>query len=402
MIILVTIGEPVPIIDDNQRLMRCFNLGLSFSKLGNEVIWITDSFNHQKKLQRNVENLEEIQVNDNFKIKFIKTISYKKNYSLFRIFHNLEFAIKFYKLNKYLNFKKRTFIFSYPILESCIVGALIKRDTDKFIVDIRDLWPDVFKDRINIYFFRIINTLYKIFLKFIFKKLDLLVSTSKGYLEWSKRYGLVKNQYFLPIGYHVSKYENKINHEFKKKFEKNNNSKQFNILFIGTITNKYFDFNDIFLVSKFLEKNNINHKIFIAGFGEDYESIKLLTNNRVEMLGQLNGNELEYLMSISSIGIAPYKRIPNFENNIPNKIYEYAYGNLYILTSLKGEVKEFVEDNKFGFCYSSSDDMTKELFRINKLYGYKKFMKNNDKKSMIDSNEINNQFIEYLKRLNYI
>ena len=53
------------------------------------------------------------------------------------------------------------------------------------------------------------------------------------------------------------------------------------------------------------------------------------------MLGQLNGNELSYVMSFCSIGLAPYKNIPNFEKNIPNKIYEYAFNNLYLISSLQ-------------------------------------------------------------------
>ena len=127
MIILVTVGEPVPKIDKNQRYMRCFNMGLSLSEFGQNVLWITDSFNHQSKAQRKIKDYGEIIINEKFRIKVIKTISYKKNYSIFRILHNIEFGYKIFKINKYLNFNKRIFISSFPILESCIAVAIIIR-----------------------------------------------------------------------------------------------------------------------------------------------------------------------------------------------------------------------------------------------------------------------------------
>ena len=64
MIILVTIGEPIPKIDNDQRYMRCFNLGLNFSENGNKVLWITDSFNHQKKIQRDTTYILKYTKND--------------------------------------------------------------------------------------------------------------------------------------------------------------------------------------------------------------------------------------------------------------------------------------------------------------------------------------------------
>lgn len=401
MIILVTVGEPVPKIDKNQRYMRCFNMGLNLSEYGQNVLWITDSFNHQSKSQRKIKDNGEIFINQKFKIKVIKTISYKKNYSIFRVLHNIEFGYKIFKINKYLNFNKKIFISSFPILESCIAVAIIKKKQDKLIIDIRDLWPDVFKDKLNKFFFSLVNFFYIKSLKFIFKKTDMVISTSKGYLDWADQIFKIKKKYFLPIGYNLSPHENMIKKSFKDNKLFFEAKKKFNLCFIGTITQKYFDFEDIIELSNFLNLKKIEHNIFIAGIGEEYDDLKLKVPKNIKMLGQLNGNELSYIMSICSIGLAPYKNIPNFEKNIPNKIYEYAFNNLYLISSLKGDTKTFIEKNKLGFTYKSFKDMKDKILEIYTKNNSKKFINNECKRNLLDSKKINNQFFEKLEELNY-
>ena len=401
MIILVTVGEPVPKIDKNQRYMRCFNMGLSLSEFGQNVLWITDSFNHQSKAQRKIKDYGEIIINEKFRIKVIKTISYKKNYSIFRILHNIEFGYKIFKINKYLNFNKRIFISSFPILESCIAVAIIKRKQDKLIVDIRDLWPDVFKDKLNKFFFSLVNFFYRNSLRFILKKTDIVISTSNSYLDWANQIFKSKKKYFLPIGYNLSSHENVTQRSFKNNKLFFEAKKKFNLCFIGTITQKYFDFDDILELSNFLNYKRINHTIFIAGIGEDYDDLKLKISKNIKMLGQLNGNELSYVMSFCSIGLAPYKNIPNFEKNIPNKIYEYAFNNLYLISSLQGDTKKFIEKNNLGFSYKSLKEMKDKIFEIYTKNNNKKFINNECNLNVLDSKKINNQFFEKLKELNY-
>ena len=93
------------------------------------------------------------------------------------------------------------------------------------------------------------------------------------------------------------------------------------------------------------------------------------------MLGQLNGNELSYVMSFCSIGLAPYKNIPNFEKNIPNKIYEYAFNNLYLISST-GDTKKFIEKNNLGFSYKSLKEMKDKILEIYTKNNNKKFINN--------------------------
>lgn len=228
------------------------------------------------------------------------------------------------------------------------------------------------------------------------------ISTSEGYLNWSEKYNNISKKYSLPIGYNLSIYESEHRKNFKQDNYKNINFKRFNICFIGTITKKYFDFDIIYELSKFLKKNSIEHNLFIAGYGEDFEEIKSNVTKETIMLGQLNGNELKDIMSICSIGLAPYRNIPNFEMNIPNKIYEYASNNLYLITSLQGETKSFIEKNKLGYSHNNVHMLSNKILNIYNNFGTTKFLNNRGKKNILNSEKINRRFFNELKKLHYL
>ena len=55
------------------------------------------------------------------------------------------------------------------------------------------------------------------------------------------------------------------------------------------------------------------------------------------------------LFKASKGAFAPYKNIPNFTANIPNKILDYLSFGLPIICPLTGDVEQLLADNKAGF-----------------------------------------------------
>ena len=76
-IILFNISEPV-IFEKNSRINRSSQLALELSELGKEVIWVASSFSHISKRQLS----DEEKLNPkNIQMKFLNSLSYKKNIS---------------------------------------------------------------------------------------------------------------------------------------------------------------------------------------------------------------------------------------------------------------------------------------------------------------------------------
>ena len=137
--------------------------------------------------------------------------------------------------------------------------------------------------------------------------------------------------------------------------------------------------------------------------GDDYADFKKkYTSKNLFFFGQLNGNEISDLMKISSIGIAPYKNLDNFNKNIPNKYYEYASGSLYILSRIEGDSLSFIMNNNLGELYKNENELIDKIIEIEKKFSNKKIVNNNSLKNIYDSKFINYKFIDYLISKNYL
>ena len=61
------------------------------------------------------------------------------------------------------------------------------------------------------------------------------------------------------------------------------------------------------------------------------------------------------LLRIARVGLAPYRSMPNFVDNVTNKPIEYLSGGLPIVSSLKGVLQELLADNGCGITYENGD-----------------------------------------------
>ena len=74
---LITIGEPLPIDSENERLYRAGLIANLLHEKGHPVVWWTSSFNHIKKVIRVFKSLT-VQVEDQYCIELLKGIKYKR------------------------------------------------------------------------------------------------------------------------------------------------------------------------------------------------------------------------------------------------------------------------------------------------------------------------------------
>ena len=142
---LVQRAESTP-HDENgdRRLLRTGILADILQSQGHEVIWWTSAFDHVGKRKR-FKCSKRVLVKENYYIHYIKCFGYKKNISISRFIDNLFVAFNFKKdLRKY-DLKPDIILTSIPSIE--LSKAAVKY-ANKFnipiVLDIRDLWPDVF------------------------------------------------------------------------------------------------------------------------------------------------------------------------------------------------------------------------------------------------------------------
>ena len=144
---LIQRSEPTPHDNDGkQRLMRTGILSNELSKRGHEVVWWTSTFDHYNRKHR-FETDQELTVNSDYLIQYLKGCGYKKNVSLSRIIDNNLVAKKFKIKAKKTLYKPDIILSSIPTAELSLEAVRFgKKNNIPVVLDIRDMWPDVFFD----------------------------------------------------------------------------------------------------------------------------------------------------------------------------------------------------------------------------------------------------------------
>ena len=207
----------------------------------------------------------------------------------------------------------------------------------------------------------------KYFQKFTLKKLSnysnvFFVGTTKT--SFNELSTLTKSRsIYLPNGVSLDQYQT---------FQKNNESKELNIGYIGMLETYGKDkgVKDAFLKIKELS-NKFSFKTTLIG-GPDYklnEIVDAFKNNNIEISysNKIPKNKVPLAMSNLDIGIVPYpneKHMANYAS--PMKIFEYAASNVVILASnIKSNIE--LKDTGLGILYFEAENYDDFQAKLKKL-----------------------------------
>ena len=259
---------------------------------------------------------------------------------------------------------------SYPIIELAEEAIRFgQRHNIPVVVDIRDLWPDVFLEVLP----RYLNFLGRPFLYFlnqkaqyVFDNAETIIGLTDEFLQWaykkSNRKQLKKhiNDFVVPMGYSdvIPDAGDVINAD--QFWEKQGVVKtNFNICFFGAL-GKQFDMKTVIEAAKRMQNRNDRNdriKFIICGDGESLALYKEQASDLSNVLftGRVDKVKIYSLMRRSSIGLAPYKNSFDFRASIGNKPAEYFSAGLPIISAVDGVLGRHLRQYNCGLIYSSGD-----------------------------------------------
>jgi len=388
---IITVGEPLPMDDGD---IRTYRSGLLFDELicaGHDVTWWTSSFDHSLKKHRTYG--DKIYYSNNSKILLLEGSSYKKNISLSRIFNHRSLAKQF--KSRIFNYNvPDVIICSFPVIELCSAAVqYANKNNIPIIIDVRDLWPDIFLDfvpRWSKYFVK--PMLYKMLkdTEYIFKNSTNIFAVSDGYLNWALKKADRNPRFYdrvFPLGYpDKNKFKNKAKEVTKYLKSLGVDQSKKILLFIGSF-GKTYDLSTVIEVARHYDNKNNNLQFVFCGDGDNYDQWTMQAKgvSNIIFTGWLDSNGINHLLNISTIGLAAY--VKGAPQGLPNKLFEYMSTGLPILSSLEGETKELLKIENIGVNYESAnindlikkielllDENTLKVLSINSLeLFYKKF-----------------------------
>ncbi|RBP04723.1 glycosyltransferase family 4 protein [Rossellomorea aquimaris] len=400
---IVCEGEPLPSDKGEVRLRRMGLLSKILVEEGHEVHWFSSSFHHYKKTQRS-EKDEDIVLNKRLNIHLLRSKGYKKNISVSRITHHKRIAKKF--SNRSVNYNLPDIIIATmaPLELSEAAVNFANKNSIPVVIDIRDLWPEIYGELVPEWG----KTLIQPYIKYSKRKLTATLSNSTSLIAVTQKFlkygqSLINNEksendkvFYTSYPPMDSTGEKTININW---LDSKISRTDFIVTFMGNF-GKQFVLDPIIETAEMLKEYK-NIKFVLCGNGENLERIKIDARNLPNVLlpGWIEKREISSLLSLSSVGIAPYRNSINFTHNIPNKFGEYLSFSLPILLGVNGSMAELANEYDCGMLYKDSNDLKDIILKLYDNENLKLAMSQNAKKLY---NEKFNSDIVYKEMADYL
>lgn len=315
---------------------------------GYDVEVVTTNFNHTSKKKVLADE------NRDYKFTMIPITGYRKNISIKRIFSVISFKRG---LRKYLNSREPVDIvysFAPPHSISNITYKYTKKVGAKYVVDIRDLWPEAFQ---MITKNRMINSILFYPLKLsankTYTRADSIISVSETYKQ--RALSVVKrdvNTHVIYIGTSLSEFD-----RYKDVLDIVKPNNEVWLIYTGTISISY-DLDLLLRAYKLVqEKGHNNIKLHIMGSGPNLDNIKKLDiqlGTKVNFYSRYPYPQMVSFLTKCDITINPL--IKNSYGSIINKHADYAASGLPVInTQVTKEYVNMVEENKIGLNSKNGD-----------------------------------------------
>lgn len=362
---LVTVGEPLPIDGSSVRLLRTAQYANWLALAGHDVTFWTGTMDHYNRSLRESETTIT-QVVQNYKIVQLKGRHYKRSISINRFMNHVDVAKSFSsEAGKHL--PPDVILASYPTEELCrSVLDYAESQGIPVIIDIRDLWPDIFVDALPSALKFLAPSLLYIYDKRAsdtLKRAHTICGPAKSMVEWgvskAASDGEIDN-FIFPFTYVKHPSENFLS-EFPDPSQIDDRQDYSKFCFFGALSHRV---NLKMVIDSFrlLEEKGVRASIMICGSGDAAEELRAHAKglSNVFFPGWLNADQISHLMSLSIGGVFPYNT-PDYFNNLPNKVCEYLAGGLPIFSCTEGEVRRLIEENNCGFWSEPSANSFAEM-----------------------------------------
>lgn len=315
---------------------RHFDLGKLLVKDGYSLNIIGGSFVHDRK--EHILNKSEkyrIEEYEGIKYHILNGISYSGNFK--RILSMIEFMIKVFFYEKKIKEKPEVIYCSCPHpFNGLISWYLSKKYKAKFILEIRDLWPETWVEMGAITKKSIIYKIFAWIEKFLYKKADKIVTLMPGAFLYIEKLGILKDKIeWISNGVDLEKFDEDSEKEPIYKFDKD----KINFLYTGSIgiANAL---DEIFEVAKLLKEDRKIVFNFIGDGPLKEKYIRFCEENKLDNIRfypVVSKDNIPSLLKQADILMTFVKKSNLYKYGIsPNKLFEYLASSRPVLFS--GEV----------------------------------------------------------------
>lgn len=346
------------------REHRSTMIAKTMEEAGHEIIWWVANFEHRSKKFRS-DTWKDISITPKFLVRLVPTSPYTSHISLKRVRFEKLFSKRFYKRALDCEPPDVIILAEPALFTSGFVLKYVKAKQIKLIVDVLDLWPELF----HICLLKKLSGLGRVFFMpfyrrraALFRKADGIVGVTKDYLNLAlglagpKKYSAV---IYCGVEIESIRLDNADREaarlpEVIKACVKEPD--EIWTVYAGTFGANY-DIKTILEVAGLLEAKPIRHKLILAGDGplKDFILSTILDKglNKTIFIGNVCAHELPLLYRMCDIALSSY--VSGSTVSMPLKAFDYLAAGLPIINSLERELGEIIKSKEVGLQYKAED-----------------------------------------------
>jgi len=360
---VVRASEPMP-FQPGVRLWRCGELSQRLADAGHDVTWWQSTFDHVNKVHL-FDGPKTIKVQPGYTIRLLHGPAYKRNVSISRLINYGVLGRRFAEAIETME-PPEVILASMPTMEMALVAVRYgKKHGIPVVVDIRDLWPDIFINPLPGVvrpFARLPLMAYYKMAKDIMKDATAITGVSQEYVDWGLLYaGRKAGPLDRPVylGYRRRHLKpDALAAEQQTFLDMGVDPSKTICCFFGMFGFSY-DLAVVVRAARILQQQGDDRYQFVlCGDGDRAAEWKDGTEDLRNIIwpGWVSVDAVTALMEMSSIGLTTYRKVA--KQSLPNKPFEYFSKNLPLLSCLEGELRQIIEEEKVGAHYIAEDEQS--------------------------------------------
>ena len=357
---LLHIGEHLP-VDGATRLFRYGYLANAFQAAGHEVLRWAPTYSHIDKAHRFSEDCR-VAINSRYAIQFVHSPGYRRNagWERLRTYHVL--GRRFRELATRQE-QPDLIVAAIPSLEWADAAVDYGRTNQvPVVIDIRDLWPDVFLTALPMAIRRVGRYMLAPYYRLARRacsRANGLVGVSQSYLDWGLELaGRSRGPHdaVVPLGFEPHPTPDALLQDNVAKLRARGIDPRRPICMFAGLFERSYDVETVVRAARQLRASGREDVQFVlCGDGAKMPKMRRLAEGlpNVHLLGWVDLTMVQAVASIAEIGLCAYA--DGAMQSLPNKPFEYMAGRLAICSSLPGELTDLLHRHQCGTTYRAGD-----------------------------------------------
>lgn len=352
------------------RLLRSGIVAQMLDAGGHEVSWWMSTFDHANRRNRAQQNMT-LPFGQRGSIRMIYSPGYRGSVSFARVYDHACWGRAFEHAIRGAPAPDIIFC-SYPTIEAAAVCVRFGQQYSvPVVLDVRDMWPDIFGEILPDAFRPIAHTLlypWRASARAALRNASALFAISDEFLAWALALaGRERREWdaAFRLAYPSPSASAPRDTEASSAAEFWNRqgivrADSFNIVFVGSMTKRRFQMDVVLDAARQLARDGSRAKFILAGDGDDLAAYRRQARDcpNVVFPGWVNGTQIRELLGRAHLGLVPYRNTPDLVMSVPNKVGEYLSAGLPVATCLKGTLSRLLAERQCGVWFDPAEPAT--------------------------------------------